>query len=117
MEKEKIHQEKMEALEAAWGAARQGTDYRPFLELLNRKQLEEIASESSLDIKHVRIVSSGPGGRICPACKELDDHVYSITSEMKKPHLPNKSCTCTGYNDNQTGFCLCYYEVVFEDEL
>jgi len=117
MDKEKIYQEKMEALHAAWNAAKEGADYHPSLELLNQKQLEEIAAESGLGIKHVRIVSNGPGGRICSECIQMDGQVFSLASEMKKPHLPNKACKCTGYNEHQTGFCLCYYEVVFEDEL
>lgn len=117
MDKEKIHQEKMKALQTAWSAAKKDTDYHPYLELLNQKQLEEIAAELDLGIKHVRIVSSGPRGRVCSECKQMDGQVFSLASEMRNPHLPNKTCKCTGYNDHQTGFCLCYYEVVFEDEL
>ncbi len=118
MDKEKIHKEKMAALKSAWDLAKKDADFIPSLKLLNKKQLEEIAIDSeALGIKHVQIVASGPGGRICPACKELHDNVFTLESELKKPHLPNNKCECTAYNEDQTGFCLCYYEIIFEDEL
>lgn len=107
----------MKALQAAWDAARNDSDFYPSLVLLNKKQLEEIAVVKDLGVSHVRVVSGGPGGRICPECQNMDGVIFPLKSEMRKPHLPNNKCVCAAYTDRQVGFCLCYYEVVFDDEL
>ena len=117
MDAEKIHQNKMEALKGAWDAAKKNTDYSSHLIQLHRNQLLEIKADHDPTINHVRIVASGPGGRICPACKELDEKVFSLHKELYNQTLPNPACTCTAYDEEQKGFCLCYYEPVFDDEL
>ena len=117
MDLDKLHSEKMEALESAWDAARNGQEYLPFLKTLNRCQLQEISAEKDLGINHVRIVASGPGGKTCPACRELGEKTLSLSKEMNNQSLPNPKCTCTALNKHQKGFCLCFYEPVFDDEL
>lgn len=107
----------MEALRAAWDAAGADSNFYPSLVLLNKKQLEQIAAVKNLGVSHVRVVSRGPGERICPECQKMNGVVFPLDSEMRKPHLPNKNCVCTPYADRQLGFCLCYYEVVFDDEV
>ncbi len=113
------HERKVAALQAAWGAALAGDDdYVPYLCLLHWAQLEEIATHAERsDVHHVRIVASGPGGHGCAACGRLDGQVMTIESERTNPTLPVPGCTCTASGPDQTGFCLCYYEPVFDDEL
>ena len=117
MDKDKIHEAKMFALKDAWDAAHNGDDYLPQIRKHHIEQLREIAADAHIGISHVRIVSNGPGGRCCPSCTALSDKVLSLSEEQLSPTLPVTGCTCTAYNDGQLGFCLCYYEPVFDDEL
>lgn len=107
----------MAALSNAWDAAKKGISYAPFLEKLHYFQLLEIAHEKSDEVNNVRIVASGTGGKACRVCEELGEKVFRLDSELDLQTLPNKNCTCTAYSDDQTGFCLCYYEFVYDDEL
>ncbi len=113
------YERKMAALQAAWGAALAGDDdHLPYLCLLHSAQLEEIAAHAGrLGVRHVRIVASGPGGHCCAACKRMDGQVIAIESESTNPNLPVPGCACTPSGPAQTGFCLCYYEPVFDHEL
>jgi len=117
MGQEKIQKTKMGALKLAWGAAKSGEDYMPYLHKLNHSQLLEIEAQRDLDISHVRIVSAGPGNRICDSCKKLSGKLFNLDNEINHQTLPHINCTCTAYNESQTGFCLCFYEIVFDDEL
>lgn len=107
----------MEALKSAWDAAKAGFEYTPHLRELHLCQLMQIDGYEDMGINHVRIVASGPGGRICLACNELGGKILSLGVELENPSLPRQGCLCTAYEDHQTGFCLCYYECVFDDEL
>ncbi len=117
MDKASIQSDKMRALQAAWDAARNSQDYRSHLRHFHIEQLREIAVDADIGISNVRIIANGPGGRCCPACNSLDQGIHSLESEQSSPTLPVIDCTCTAYNDEQVGFCLCYYEPVFNDEL
>ncbi len=109
---------KTAALQAAWGAALAGEDYLPYLCLLHWARLEEIAAHAEYSgVRHVRLVASGPGGHSCAACERMDGQVMGIESESENPTLPVQRCTCSASGPEQTGFCLCYYEPVFDDEL
>lgn len=113
----KIQEKKMGALKAAWKAAKCGLDYSQHLKYLHHLQLLQISEDNHPDINSVRVIANGPGGRVCPACKQLDGKVLNLASELDKPSLPNSSCTCMAHRDAHEGFCLCYYEIVFDDEL
>ena len=109
---------KMAALHAAWGAALAGEDYWPYLCLLHWARLEEITADAErLGVHQVRIIASGPGSHCCAACERVDGQVIAIESEAQNPSLPIPGCTCTASGPDQTGFCCCYYEPVFDDEL
>ncbi len=112
------YERKMAALQAAWGAALAGDDdYLPYLCLLHSAQLEEIAAHAEhLGVRHVRIVASGPGGHCCAACERMDGQEMTIESESTNPTLPVPGCACTPSGPDQAGFCLCYYEPVFDHE-
>ena len=113
------YERKMAALQAAWGAALAGDDdYLPYLCLLHSAQLEEIAAHAEhLGVRRVRIVASGPGGHCCPACERMNGREMTIESESTNPTLPVPGCTCTPSGPDQAGFCLCYYEPVFDQAL
>jgi len=111
------YQQKLLALDDAWAASKTDGDYMKHLIKHHREQLREIKIDNSIGIHHVRIVALGSGGRFCPACKAMDGEIFKITDERKHMHLPVDGCTCTGLEDHQTGFCLCYYECVFDDEV
>jgi len=107
----------MKALKLAWSAAKSGEDYLPYLRKLNHNQLLEIAEDCDLVVNHVRIIANGPGNRVCDSCKALSGKLVKLDDEIMHQTLPNHNCSCTAYNESQVGFCLCYYEVVFDDEL
>ncbi len=113
------YERKMAALQAAWGAALAGDDdYLPYLCLLHSAQLGEIAAHAEhLGVRRVRIVASGPGGHCCAACERMNGREMTIESESTNPTLPVSECGCTASGPDQTGFCLCYYEPVFDHEL
>lgn len=104
-------------LEKAWAAAKNQEDYLPFLKQLHLSQLQEIEQQRSLGVNNVRIVSVGPGGRMCSYCSSNDEKILNLDKELMTQTLPHSKCSCTAYDDNQTGFCLCYYEMVFDDEI
>ncbi len=109
---------KAAALQAAWGAVLAGENYSPYLCFLHWARLDEIATRAEhAGVQHVRIVASGPGGRCCAACERMDGQIMVIESESASPTLPVQGCTCTGAGPDQAGFCLCYYELVSDDEL
>ena len=110
------YERKMAALQAAWGAALAGDDdYLPYLCLLHSAQLEEIAAHAEpLGVRRVRIVASGPGGHCCAACERISGQEMTIESESTNPSLPVPGCVCTASGQDQTGFCLCYYEPIFD---
>lgn len=117
MDRYKIHETKMLALKGAWVAACAEENYILHLRQLHIEQIREIAEDAHIGINHVRIVAIGPGGRCCAACTAMNGKVLSLKMEQLLPTLPLAGCTCTAYNDRQFGFCLCYYEPVFDDEL
>ena len=108
---------KVKALQSAWDAVKDNKEFLPHLESLNSLQLEEIKKNRHLGINNVRIVASGPGGRICSCCSGNGNSIKKLDTELKQQTLPHKECSCTAYEDHQTGFCLCYYEIVFDDEV
>jgi hypothetical protein len=117
MDREHIQDAKTEALRSAWSAAKENADYLPHLQSLAKYQLLQVAENSHLGVHNVRIVANGPGGKACPHCHAIANRVLSLSSELNAPSLPNAECTCTAYGEEQKGFCLCYYEEVFDDEL
>ncbi|VAW71838.1 hypothetical protein MNBD_GAMMA12-1778 [hydrothermal vent metagenome] len=117
MDREKIQEAKMDSLKSAWDAAKKNTDYSFHLQKLHKYQLLQIAEDSYLGVHNVRIVASGAGGKSCPACKKSDNKILNIEAELNRQSLPNRDCSCTAYHEHQKGFCLCYYEILFDDEL
>jgi hypothetical protein len=73
--------------------------------------------DAHIGFSHVRIVANSPGGRCCHSCTAMDGKILSLRNEEASPTLPVADCTCTPYPDAQTGFCLCYYDPVFDDEI
>jgi hypothetical protein len=116
-DKEYYYQEKMNSLKLAWSSAKKDENYLDYIKNHHLSQLKEIELEKHRETNFVRIVASGPGGRVCPACKEMDGKVINLENEIENQSLPSKTCTCTAYEPWQEGFCLCGYEVVFKDEL
>ncbi len=113
-----IHKMKMVALKQAWATSKNNGDYLPYIKQLHQKDLECLAIDGPLTgANHVRIITNGSGGRACPACSKMGDKVFPLQTELISPHLPVARCTCTGHEDHQTGFCLCHYEHVWDDEL
>lgn len=112
---------KGEALDNAWAESRRDGDYHLHLRQRALLELQEIAADrlyfEESGAGHVRIMASGPGGRSCEACKAQDKTVLRLDREMLRPTIPVHGCTCTGYEDHQVGFCLCWYAIVFNDEL
>ena len=84
---------------------------------MHHSQLLEIADQKDAGMNHVRIVANGLGGRVCSSCGELGEKVFTLASELDIQTLPNKLYTCSAHGDDLEGFCLCYYEPVFDDEL
>ncbi|AWL12777.1 hypothetical protein HMF8227_02325 [Saliniradius amylolyticus] len=109
--------EKMRALYFAQKAAKEGLDFMPYLVTMHQKQLEEIAEQRELGVSHVQIVANGLGGHYCAFCKSIEGRVLDLDDELKAPTLPHLNCQCRSINPEQTGYCLCYYEPVFDDEL
>ena len=105
------------ALRNAWAESRADGDYHFHLRQLAKLELEQIAADRHLGINHVTILASGPGGRSCPACTALNGKILSLDREILRQTIPIQGCTCPGDLDNQTGFCLCIYQCVFDDEL
>ena len=108
---------KVKALNSAWEAVKSNQEFLPFLREMHLLQLEEIAKKRHLGINNVSIVAVGPGGRVCFYCAEQNDKVLNLDEEIKQQTLPHQRCSCTAYEENKTGFCLCYYEMVFDDEM
>jgi hypothetical protein len=117
MVRERIAEAKMLALKDAWEAARIENNYTLHIRQHHFLQLREIAADAHIGIDYVRIVVNGLGGRRCPSCTTLDERVLSLKKEQSSPTLPVDGCSCTAFADEQTGFCLCYYESVLDDEL
>ena len=113
-----VHRAKMMALHIANAAARNGQDYMPFLIIMHQKSLEEIAENcEGLDVSYVKIVASGLGGKFCDYCKSQDGTILKLEDELIIPSLPFKECNCKSVDNNNPGFCISYYEPVFDDEL
>jgi hypothetical protein len=107
------HQKTMEALQSAWVASKEDSNYRTCIRALHNHALQQCKFQ---DTGYVTIKASGRAGESCHVCRELDGKIFPIEVEESAPHLPVAGCKCTGYEDHQTGFCLCRYESAFEDE-
>jgi hypothetical protein len=60
-----------------------------------------------IGVNHVKICNS-PNGP-CDCCKTLNGRIITIEQALRTMPIPNTECT--------HGFCCCFYEVVFDDEI
>ena len=116
MDLENAFKNKMAALNAIWEACKARTEYSTHVIAHHKYQLLEIEAHGLPDVHHVRIVYV-PRGNACQACLAADGLVLILANELKKQTLPHSTCKCHGYWPDQNGVCLCYYEIVFDDEL
>lgn len=115
----RIHSEKMASFYAALTAARRGDDTRPALKNYHRKQLEAIQQQFSDDVTQVRIKTSASDGKApCTECQKLDGQYRHIDAELAQPSLPLETCEYRNqdhHRENNTGFCYCQYEFIFDE--
>mgnify|MGYP006302841397 CR=1 FL=1 len=106
-------------LRAAWDAYDTGVDWRGENEAMHEAAREELRHQQQQcqDVQGARIVAWSPRDETCPACRALDGQVVAIETELAAPRLPAAGCTCAPNPGGDSGFCLCSYEPVFDDEM
>lgn len=88
---------------------------RKFVDLLREKARCELLSlKQSGVVPKVKIVNNSPVTP-CVACVARIGEVLSIDDALRIMPLPCRTCTCTLLGE-QSGFCRCSYEAVFDDE-